>query len=320
MRVLVTGATGFVGVNLVDRLLDRGDQPVALVRAHSPVELLPDAVELREGDVTDPDACARATRDVDAVIHLAAVRESYTGTVQDWHHLDRERMEAVNVGGTENLVAAADAAGVERFVFTSTFYAYPDLPKRHRRTDPYVASKSAAGEVLSEGDHDLEYATLYPTYMVGPKDYRLNRLVHFWRVRANRVLFPPLYLPGGFNVVHVGDVVGSACHALDTADADHHVVAGKNVSSRAFHRRIAEVLGTPCRVVPFPYALSRYVVAPVVDALHERGLAPVEGEWFRRHNDDNVPEEYAGRAPVEGRSLERTIRDTDEWYRDVGLL
>ena len=111
MKILVTGATGKVGSRLVAHLARRGDHVRALVRDVTRAAALPaHGVELAAGDLLDVASLARALRDVDAVVHCAAFFRGATA----------EEAHAVNDVGTRHLAEAARAAGVARFVFTST--------------------------------------------------------------------------------------------------------------------------------------------------------------------------------------------------------
>jgi 3beta-hydroxy-Delta5-steroid dehydrogenase / steroid Delta-isomerase len=116
-RVLVTGGSGFVGANLVTTLLDRGYQVRSFDRAPSPLPPHPQ-LEVLQGDVIDAAVCAAAVDGIDTVFHTAAIIELMGGaSVTDEY---RKRSFAINVGGTENLVHAGQASGVQRFVYTSS--------------------------------------------------------------------------------------------------------------------------------------------------------------------------------------------------------
>lgn len=150
-KVLVTGAGGFIGSHLVERLVELGARVRALVRYNSRndwglLELLPAAVkdhlEVVAGDVTDPFGVARALAGCEVVFHLAAliaISYSYTAPSQ---------FLAVNCGGTLNLLEATRQQGVERFVHTSTSETYgtaqyTPIDEKHplKGQSPYSASK-----------------------------------------------------------------------------------------------------------------------------------------------------------------------------------
>ncbi len=116
-RVLVTGGSGFVGANLVTTLLDRGYQVRSFDRAPSPLPPHPQ-LQVLQGDITDTAVCAQAVDGIDTVFHTAAIIDLMGGASATEEY--RQRSFGVNVGGTENLVHAGQAAGVQRFVYTSS--------------------------------------------------------------------------------------------------------------------------------------------------------------------------------------------------------
>ncbi|MDT5163600.1 MAG: 3beta-hydroxy-Delta5-steroid dehydrogenase / steroid Delta-isomerase [Mycobacterium sp.] len=139
-RVLVTGGSGFVGANLVTTLLNRGHQVRSFDRAPSPLPSQP-GLEVLEGDICDRDIVAAAVAGVDTIFHTAALIELMGGaSVTDEY---RQRSFAVNVEGTKNLVHAAQAAGVRRFVYTSS------------------NSVVMGGKPISNGDETLPYTTRF---------------------------------------------------------------------------------------------------------------------------------------------------------------
>jgi len=318
MRVLVTGATGFIGINVIHQLLKTEHEPVALVRQSSLNDPLPTAVETVEGNITDQESVQSALENIDVVIHLAAVRSGYTGTIEDWHQLDQSRLKKINVEGTENIIKAAEKAAVDKFVFASTILAHPDFRSSDHRA--YVQSKIAADKLFTEQNHSFSYSILHPTYVVGPRDYRLSRLTPFWRVHSNITIFPPLYIPGRMNVVHVLDVADSAIKCLDESYNRRYMITGENLTNRSFHRHIKNATASSCVVLPIPYLFLNKVAAPIADWLNERNLFPISGEWYRKRNQESVPSEYEFNAPVEQRSTKQIIQDAYKWYQRVGVL
>ncbi|MCV7101265.1 3-beta-hydroxysteroid dehydrogenase [Mycobacterium palustre] len=139
-RVLVTGGSGFVGANLVTTLLDRGYRVRSFDRAPSPLPEHP-RLEVLAGDITDGAACAEAVDGIDTVFHTAAIIELMGGASVSAEY--RQRSFAVNVGGTENLVHAGQAAGVKRFVYTSS------------------NSVVMGGQHIAGGDETLPYTTRF---------------------------------------------------------------------------------------------------------------------------------------------------------------
>jgi len=150
-HVLVTGGSGFVGANLVSALLERGYQVRSFDRAPSSLPQHPH-LEALQGDITDTADCAAAVDGTDTVFHTAAIIDLMGGaSVTDEY---RQRSFAVNVGGTENLVHAGQAAGVQRFVYTSSNSVVmggqniaggdETLPYTNRFNDLYTETKVVA--------------------------------------------------------------------------------------------------------------------------------------------------------------------------------
>lgn len=115
MRVLVTGGGGFLGGRVTLRLLAAGHQPVLLLRRPEALTERPDGVELRTGDVRDRASLEAALAGCDGVIHGAALVKRWVA--------DRRSFDQVNIGGLANLLDAVRAAGVERVVYVSSFFA-----------------------------------------------------------------------------------------------------------------------------------------------------------------------------------------------------
>ncbi|WP_336338327.1 NAD-dependent epimerase/dehydratase family protein [Haloarcula brevis] len=303
MTVLVTGATGFIGLNLLASL-DR--DAVAMVRPGSPSGRLPSGVDTVEADLSDPDSLSRALAGVDSVVHLAAAV------------YDTAQMAGTNVTGTERLVDAAADAGVSRFVFTSTVRAHPEVPAD--ADSAYEQSKVAAEDLLFGRDHPFEVSAIYPTYIFGPRDYRLTRYEHVRPIATNRLLVPPLYTVDRYNIVHVDDVVDTVAHCLDGAPG-RHLVTGPNLSNGQVLNALARHTPGRCTVVNVPYGAIRWGVKPAMDLLYRAGISPVPGEGFLERGDyGTVPERLTEQAPVRQRSWQAAIADTVAWYDSVGLL
>jgi 3beta-hydroxy-Delta5-steroid dehydrogenase / steroid Delta-isomerase len=194
-RVLVTGGSGFVGANLVTTLLDRGYPVRSFDRAPSPLPPHP-RLEVLQGDITDTSVCAAAVDGIGTVIHTAAIIDLMGGaSVTDEY---RQRSFAVNVGGTENLVHAGQAAGVKRFVYTSSnsvvmggqHIAGGDetLPYTDRFNDLYTETKVVAERfVLSQNGIDgLLTCAVRPSGIWGCGDQTMFRRV-FESVQAGHV-------------------------------------------------------------------------------------------------------------------------------------
>lgn len=165
--LLITGATGFLGSALVELLVREGREVRAAVRDTARAEaLLPAAVDVVAADLADVDALTAAARGCAAVLHLA-------GTVGH----SAEETRRTNVGGTRNALAATVAAGVDRFVHTSSSAAVFDASGLVAEvpvappalTDPYSTSKVAAEQlVLAAARDGLDARIVCPVSIYGP--------------------------------------------------------------------------------------------------------------------------------------------------------
>jgi 3beta-hydroxy-delta5-steroid dehydrogenase/steroid delta-isomerase len=183
-RVLVTGGSGFVGANLVTTLLDRGYSVRSFDRAPSPLAPHPQ-LQVLQGDITDKAICAQAVEGIDTVLHTAAIIDLMGGaSVSDEY---RQRSFAINVGGTQNLVDAGQAAGVQRFVYTSSNSVVmggqnivggdETLPYTSRFNDLYTETKVVAERfVLSQnGVGDMLTCAIRPSGIWGRGDQTMFR-------------------------------------------------------------------------------------------------------------------------------------------------
>jgi uncharacterized protein YbjT (DUF2867 family) len=151
VTTLVTGGTGFVGPHVVHALRARETPVRALVRKPARASRLAAwGVELATGDVTDPDSLRAACEGVDTVVHLVAI---IRGKPADF--------ERVMTGGTRNVVAAAEEAGVRRFVLASAL----GLDERSKDAVPYFAAKWEMERAVRESG--LEHVIFRPSFVFG---------------------------------------------------------------------------------------------------------------------------------------------------------
>src|ERR1700738_1698439 len=198
-RVLVTGGSGFVGANLVRTLLHRGHFVRSFDRVPSPLPQHP-KLEVLQGDITDAAVCEAAVDGIDTIIHTAAIIDLMGGASVTEEY--RQRSFSVNVGGTQNLVHAAQTAGVKRFVYTASNSVVmggqriscgdETLPYTERFNDLYTETKVVAERfVLSQngspnGGAGLLTCSIRPSGIWGRGDQTMFRRV-FESVLAGHV-------------------------------------------------------------------------------------------------------------------------------------
>ncbi len=268
MQALVTGASGFVGANIVAALNQAGWQARALLRRTSSRAALDGlAYEPVIGDVTDPKSLIAAMQGCDAVFHAA-------GVVADYWSQDATLTYRVNVDGTRNVVEAALAADAPpRLVFTSSQAAL-GFGKGQTAIDethlfnlapavyPYGHSKHLAEQVvLGAVRRGLHAVIVNPSIVLGPRDVTLYNSRVILEVQAGRL---PLVPPGGINVVDALDVARGHLLALERGrPGERYLLAGHNIPLLSLARQIADVLGVraPAGVIPQP------LIGPLAAAL-----------------------------------------------------
>jgi nucleoside-diphosphate-sugar epimerase len=279
VRVLVTGASGFLGRAVASAVRDAGHEVRTFQRRPSGVDRVADVL----GTMTDAAAVGHAVDRVEAVVHLAA-KVSLAGDPADF--------ERVNVEGTRTLLAAARAAGVSRFVFVSSPSvahtgssisgdgAAPASPA-HARGD-YARTKAAAELLALAADAPgFAVVAVRPHLVWGPGDTQLvGRIVD----RAARGRLP--LLDSGAALIdscYVDNAASAMVAALDRADADE-VHGNAYVVTNGEPRPVADLLGGICRAsgVPTPQWHIPAGVARAAGSL-------VEAVWRVRPGEDEPP-------------------------------
>jgi uncharacterized protein YbjT (DUF2867 family) len=198
--LLITGATGYIGRHLVSRLVDRGDRPCCLVRdIDRASHILPaDKVELVQGNTTKPDSLAAATHGIDTIVHAAFLTADHKETPGN-------RYEETNVTGTQNLVSAAQRAGVKRIIEISGLGTKPDKP------GSYMQGRYLAEQIVIESG--LNWTIIRPSVLFGKGAPFIKGLTELIQTS------PVLPLIGGgktmFQPIYVEDVISVIVAVLD---------------------------------------------------------------------------------------------------------
>ena len=321
---LITGATGFVGGHLAERLADHGWHVRALVRATSDVRRLEAlGVERLTGGLDDPRAIARAADGADTVFHLAAAT---TAPGED-------AFRRVNAVGTRNVARGALDAGTRprRLVYLSSYAACGPAPAgRARRMDETPAPLTAYGRTKLEGEaaaaeaarEGVELLVLRAPAVYGPGD---RAFLPLYRL-VKRSLAP---IPTGperrVHLIYVEDLVKALERAADAPPGTFAVAEPKAHSQPELVAEIGRALGTKPRRIPVPAAVLR-----IAGAAAERfgGLVGGAGVFSREKADEMLAEAWvcdlAGSeallAPGEATTLASGTAETARWYRTQGWL
>ena len=320
-RVLVTGAGGFLGSHLVERLMELGARTRALVRYRSDgswgmLEQLARRgdVDVVAGDVCDRESVTDAMKDVEIVFHLAAL------IAIPYSYHTPASFVSTNVNGTLNVLQAARACGVERLVHTSTSEVYGTaqyvpIDEAHplQAQSPYAATKVAADKLVESFhlSYDLPVVTVRPFNTYGPRQSAraIVPTIITQCLAETKVSLGNLTPTRDMN--YVSDTVEGFVRAAATPEAVGRVInlgSGREISVGELAKQIAGLIGKPVdiqrdeeRIRPQPSEVGRLVAdnrlarrllgwEPTVSL--EEGLSMTIA-WIREHLDAYRPGLYA---------------------------
>lgn len=326
-KVLVTGATGLAGANVCRQLVQRGDEVRALARQSADTDPLGEmGVEITRGDIVDAADVRRAAAGCDAAIHCAALLGGASQNLADF--------EAVNTGGTRNLLDAAEAEGLGRVVAvsTSTFFdtsggmEREDAPLfKEPSADPYTITKMAAfQDAMARAERGMDVVSTHPGAIFGPSPVASNAL---GITSFNRVLLSALrqrierYLRFPVSWVYADDVANGCILALDKGVAgERYMLDGQPedvVSIAEACNRICSLAGLDHRVLdllPSEDPELAAVFGPTLVAIAEKAA---KGSPARRPLQESKTWKRLGYDPI---GLDDGLRRTTEWLKEIGKI
>ena len=268
--ILVAGGTGFIGAGIVRELRRRGQPVAVLTRETSRArKRFPDLdLQFREGDVRDPNTLKEAVRGAETVIGCQQFPNSPIENPSR-----RYTFEEVDARGTENLLEAAKAAGVRRYVYLSGTGAAPDA-KYH-----WFRAKWRAETAVR--DSGITYTILRPSWVYGPEDKALNRFLGMSRFLP----FVPLVGNAGkqrLQPVFIDDVGRAVAEALIHPTADNQVfeLGGPDVlTMKEIVRAALDVAGRRRLLLAAPKPMMK-LLASLIQFAPGRPLTPDAVEFI----------------------------------------
>src|SRR6266404_2643226 len=322
MNCFVTGASGFIGANLVHELLARGHRVKALLRPNSDVRGLAGLdFERVNGDVTDRESCIAAAQGCDCCFHVAA---SYHLWLRDY-----KPMYAANIDGTRNVIEAAARAHCSRIVYTSTVGCI-GLPHMFRgqvggptdETTPvkssqfnnhYKTSKWRAEKIaLKFAEQGVPVIIVNPSAPIGPRDVKPTPtgqvIVDFLKRKM------PAYLDTGHNLAAEKGRVGER-YILGNAQG--------NLTMKEAFAVLEEITGIPAPKIRIPYGLA-FLAACVDEAIskitRKPPKAPLAGVRMAAHKMFLNPAKAIRELGLPQTPPRQAFIDAVDWFRKNGAV
>jgi ornithine--oxo-acid transaminase len=329
-RVVVTGASGFIGSAVAHALAETGAQVVAVVEPGADDRNLKDVdAERAVLDIRDASAVRDAFQGARYAFHLAAIYRFWAR--------DPRVFADVNVGGTLNVLDAVSAAGCERLVFTSTVgtlglgktrqgipadeTSYADISHLfgHYKRTKYAAEH----EVLRAAAEGLDICIVMPTFPLGPGDLAPTPTGKLIADFLNGKM--PAVVDTALNVTHVDDLARGHLAALERGRRGRsYILGGENMTMREILRELADLTGLPMPryAVPRGLALVAGAASSVVQGKILRQEPRVPLEAARMSTTKMIFSDERARAEIghTSRPAREAIEDSAKWFAENGYV
>jgi dihydroflavonol-4-reductase len=320
MKIAVTGASGHVGANLCQMLIQHGHQVKALVY-HDLTGIEHLSMEFVRGDVTREEDLVELCRHCEIVIHLAAyisLRKKDPGC------------ERINTDGCINLINAARKTGIRKIIHFSSIHAFNQEPFNETLDETrslcldssisYNQSKAAGQKIMIESStRDLEIIILNPTAIIGPVDYAPSylgiALLRFYRGQN------PGLIPGGYNWVDVRDVCLAAINAMEYGTGGtSYLISGNWQSLKSVVNEIWKLGGHAPPRLELPFFLAQMGTPFLNLHAHIRRKPPlftyVALDTIKNSHRHISNEKARQVLKFNPRPFDVTLSDTIKWFRD----
>lgn len=313
MNVLVTGASGFIGLALCERLIALSIPFRAAIRSANKADNLPAGIDtVRIAALDSRTDWTQALAGIDIVVHLAARAHIMNENSTDSLSVYRE----VNVDGTRRLMQMSTAAGVKRFIFLSTVkvngektaisYSEEDVPSPK---DPYGISKWEAEEIIKRiaCDTATEVVILRPPLVYGP-GVKANFLQLIKTIERG-IPLPLASVDNHRSFIYLGNLIDAIITCIThvkARGATYLVSDGEDISTPELVRRIANALGCKARLIPVPVSLIR-----IGSRLTGRSSSADRLIGSLVVNSEKIRRDLAWDPPF---SMEEGLKITAEWF------
>jgi dihydroflavonol-4-reductase len=326
MKVLITGSSGFIGAAVTRAVVAKGDEVRVLVRAtsnRSNLDGLP--VETVEGDLQDAQSLKKAVAGCQGIYHVAAHYALWAR--------DPATFYQVNVEGTKHLFRAAEAAGVERIVYTSTIGAIglpgdgglgheEIFPSETQLSGDYKRSKFLAEqEVLNMAKGGLPVVIVNPTAPVGARDVKPTPtgqiIVDFMKGK----MFA--YIETGMNLIDVDDVALGHVRAMERGRiGERYILGNQNLMFREICQMLSQLTGVPAPRVRLPWRWIvplAHVNTWIADYVtHKTPRIPLEGVKMAKYRMHYDCTKARTELDLPQSSVETALKKAVQWFRQYG--
>lgn len=241
MKILITGANGFLAKNIFLLFLEKEHQVIGLLRDRNKIDLPEDKnLELIETDLTNLKSLETKFRECKAIIHIAAETRQDLKNINSYNN--------VNILITENLIQMAIYCGVKRFIYVSTanVFRHGTLTKLGSENEEikvpfsksyYALSKLKAQQSVLLRKKEIDVIKVNPTFLIGPYDSKPSSGKIILLGYQKGLIFYP---PGGKNFVNVKDVANGILAAMEKGKTgESYLLAGENLSYKEFFKKLA---------------------------------------------------------------------------------
>jgi dihydroflavonol-4-reductase len=322
-KILVTGANGFLGANLVKALFRLGYEVRAMVRPHASLEVLTGIpCEIFYGHIDNPAAVQAAVAGCHYVVHAAAITDQW--------HISPEDYERINFTATKYVAEACMRSAVKKLVYVSTANTIGPGTANHPGTElngftlfkansAYIATKYLAQQYLLEQAErsNLPVVIVNPAFMIGPNDSKPSSgKLLLYAMRKGIKFYPP----GGKNFVYIDDVCRGIIRAIDHGKTGScYLLAAHNMSYKDFFKLVSKTGGASGVFIPLPGLLIKLVAlaATVIGKIVRRPPKLTYSMAFLAC----LPVYYSGKKAekdlgIQYTPIEEAVRRSLQWFRE----
>ncbi len=333
-KILITGANGFIGANIVRAALEKGYDVKTFVRKTSNLSTIKDLpIDFVYGDLRDVDSISKAMDDCDYIIHAGAI---YLFSPM-WFWANPEKIKAfydVNVWATDKLMKEAMEKGIKKVIFTSSESAIGMPPDGTIGDEKLFATKKELsghykiskylGELIAIkwNKKGLPTCSILPTVPIGPYDIKPTPTGRIIRDLMNGKM--PAFVETSMNIVSVKDVAMAHVLAIRNGKPGERYIAGnKNMTFRDFLRLIADVAGrkAPNFAIPKLFAITFAFFDELISCKikHVDPKTPLESVAAAKYRVFNPAKAWM-ELKMPKTNIRAAIREQIDWFYENGYI